>query len=149
MISNITSPKWSLGDASAARLIVNAGVNNFGNYQEDWILPGLELHVEFQGTTASGRLFGAVSGKKLGGYIGISYLPPSGGQPGDYHIGTPAGVKSEKFVAAMKAAMKAEKKAEPLSAEEIARVFKTRDEFFSRLAWLEKCTAEMAGGGAK
>lgn len=144
MIYNITSPKWQLDDASAAQFVTQTRINSFGHYEEVWDLPlGLVLFVEYQGTTDSGRWFGCTSGEKLGGYIGVSYLPPDEfGEPGNYHIGTPAGVCSKRLIAAMGAAMTEEQTASPVSQEQVAQLFEKRDYFFANLKREEERRAQ-------
>ena len=120
MIANIASPKWEMDEESASQFIVDSCITPDGNKWESWDICGFQFLVRYpvwpDGSfwkTDSGRRMGLVTGKKLGGYVGVSHNLACG----SYHIGTPVGMKSFPLIAAMKRAMKAEKGAGIHSAE--------------------------------
>lgn len=109
---NLTSPKWALDSAAAANFVVDSNVHN-EDYIEVWHIADLTLNVRWPrwaGTdptpwlTEKGRYQGLVTGKNLGGYIGVSLGYNAEGKL-EYHIGTPAGTKSGRLVEAMKIAL--------------------------------------------
>jgi hypothetical protein len=108
------SRKWYLDDTAASRYITARRYSpEQGEYEEDWILPGVQFTVRFQADfplTDTGRVFGQTFGTSLGGYIGVSL-----GFDSTYHVGTPANAKSKKLIMAMEKAMNDDQDSPPTS----------------------------------
>jgi hypothetical protein len=123
--------KWHFDNVTAFRYIVARRYSpNIGEYEEDWILPGVQFTVRFQESfplTDSGRIFGITFGENIGGYIGVSL-----GFDGSYHVGTPAHARSLKLIMAIEKVMMEEEKS--TETEELPSLPEEKEKFLWHVA---------------